>query len=180
MHSIRRVAATSSAFLLVLALVVPARSATERVDNENDEHMYDTTLLGVDSNGNWVRDDLEAILNARFGEDKRGLRVMTNLLTSFQYALIATNAKESQNAHTMYLNAMACAEGLSREYPKLDGYGLIDLSQNLANTNARYTAMKEHFQRVEEMHLVTEIAPTWSSACMRKYDTKGLAGHARR
>ena len=164
----------ASAVLLFCASLQPARSTPDELGLDPVPKKFDTSLLGSDSNNNGVRDDLEPSLNKRFGEDKRGLLVMTNFLISIQYAMASTTPEQSRQAHAMYLRAMACIEGLSTEYRALNGYGLMELSGNLANNRARYDAMKDHFQRVEEMKLEEKIPPTWNKACMKKFSPKGL------
>ena len=165
---------TASTSFLLIASLQPAKSTPDELGVESVPKIFDTSLLGSDSNNNGVRDDLEASLNQRFGEDERGVLVMTNFLISIQYAMASTTREQSRAAHDMYLRAMSCIEGLSTEYRALNGYGLMELSGNLANNSARYKAMKDHFQRVEEMKLEEKIPPTWNKACMKKFSPKGL------
>ena len=174
--SLKRLAVlTASTGFLFFASLQPARSTPDELGVDPVTTKFDTSLLGSDSNNNGVRDDLEPSLNERFGEDKRGLLVMTNFLISTQYAMASTSPEQSRAAHAMYLRAMSCIEGLSTEYRALNGYGLMELSGNLANNGARYKAMKDHFQRVEEMKLEEKIPPIWNKACMKKFSLKGLS-----
>lgn len=173
--------ATGAAIALSLALTALTSTAFAADDIAIDQRApaVATTLLGADSNNNGIRDDLEAILIARFGEDPRGLRAASNMLISFQYATIAATPEHSRRAHAMYLTAVSCLHGLSEHYPALDGYGLIELSSNIVDTSARHSALTAHFQRVQALKLKETAPPQWNQACMKKADIKGLARYAK-
>ncbi len=81
-----------------MTIVVYKEINDHRLPTEPDPTLNDSTLLGIDSNGNGVRDDVERYIYERFGKDPEYPKTKTEIAMQYAKAYQFIMANDPQNS----------------------------------------------------------------------------------
>jgi hypothetical protein len=165
----RRSVVKQSLLMFALAFSLLTQTGTAQAAPLEATMEENSTIAGIDSNNDGVRDDLEQFIVENFHDDEQLARAMSNLVIAFGHAVIATDVRESRRAHSMLMYASECAVALGMR-PAAYQNEILQLNDLMVNTPERKQAYVDHSARIAKLVFAQRIDPKWDEYCAQRVD----------
>lgn len=119
-----------------------------------------TTLNGVDTNNNGIRDDVEIYIAANFGDSKKNQEGLNQLAGSIQQGIASTTVQQSVLAANNFTRSMECLS-----YIDPDNQTWKSVQAIAVNTPERIEAWLQYQTRISGKVFPVRLKSEWKSSC---------------
>lgn len=127
-----------------------------------------STLNGVDTNNNGIRDDIEIYIAVNFGSSQKSKEGLNQLATTLQQGIVATSEQGSVLAANNFSKAMECLKYVS---PNSQSWKSVQSMS--VNTPERFSAWLAHEKRLSGKIFPARPMSEWKNSCNFNPDNLG-------